>query len=91
VAIYNNTPGLRQLDIRVNGELFRVTRLHNGEVRTIDVAKALKPGTHNTVVLTARGSATGNAEVVISDMGKHTAAQNSTKHVVAEVEEQGEH
>jgi hypothetical protein len=87
VSIYNNTPGVRQIDVKVNGKLFKATRLANGEVRTLDVASALKPGTNNTVVLTPRGRS-GSAEVVISDMGMHTAAQYGTKHIVEEQEEQ---
>jgi hypothetical protein len=89
VSIYNNTPGVRQIDIRVNGKLFRATRLANGEVRTINVASALKAGNNNRIVLTARGGS-GSAEVVISDMGKHTAAQHGTKHFVVEDSTAGE-
>jgi hypothetical protein len=87
VSIFNNTPGVKQIDVKVNGKLFKVTRLHDGEARTIDIASALKAGTNNTVVLTARGSS-GSAEVLITDMGKHTAAQHGTKHVVVDHEEQ---
>jgi hypothetical protein len=89
VSIYNNTPGVKQIDVKVNGKLFKVTRLHDGEVRTIDVAAGLKAGNHNTIVLTPRGSS-GSAEVLISDMGKHTAAQHGTRHFVVDHEEQEE-
>ncbi len=83
VSIYNNAPGVRQIDIKVNGKLFKATRLANGEVRTINVASALTAGNHNRIVLTARGGS-GNADVVISDVGKQTAAQHGTKHFVGE-------
>jgi hypothetical protein len=89
VSIYNNTPGLRQIDVKVNGKLFRVSRLSNGEVRSIDVASALKAGNHNTIVLTPRRGI-GSAEVVISDLGKHTSAQHATTHVVTDQQEQGD-
>jgi hypothetical protein len=89
VSIYNSTPGLKQLNVMVNGKLFKVTRLHDGEVRTIDVAAGLTAGNHNTIVLTPHGSS-GSADVLITDMGKHTAAQHGTKHQVTDREEQQE-
>jgi hypothetical protein len=89
VSIYNSTPGLKQLNVTVNGKLFKVTHLHDGEVRSIDVAAGLKAGNNNAIVLTPRGSS-GSAEVLISDMGKHTAAQHGTKHVVVDHQEQQE-
>ncbi len=83
VSIYNNAPGVRQIDIKVNGKLFKATRLADGEVRTINVASGLTAGNHNRIVLTARGGS-GSADVVISDIGKQTAAQHGTKHFVVE-------
>jgi hypothetical protein len=89
VSIYNSRPGLKQLDVKVNGEIFKVTRLHDGEVRTINVASGLKAGNHNTIVLTPRGN-TGSADVLISDMGKQSPAQHGTTHVVVDQREQQE-
>jgi hypothetical protein len=83
VAIHNNSPGLKRVDVTVNGQLFKVIGLRNGEVRTIDVAAALKPGNNNTVVLTPRETTNnGTADVVISDLANRTAAQNKTNHVI---------
>ena len=83
VSIYNGVPGLKRLDVKVNGTTYKVSGLHDGEVRTIDVGTALRAGNHNTMVLTPRGSI-GSADVLISDLAKHSAAQHGTKHVVVD-------
>jgi Beta-propeller repeat len=88
VSIYNYTPGLKRIDVTVNGVLSKVRRLRDGEVRTIDVAAALQRGNDNTVVLTPR-STEGSAEVLISNMAHHTASQNGTQHHTADLH--GEH
>lgn len=67
VAILNGDPGLKQVQIDVNGKRFNVSGLQNGEKRTIDVGAAIVPGIDLTFKLTAHGKPGGTAEVVIWD------------------------
>jgi hypothetical protein len=53
VVIYNGDPGVRNLRVRVNRETWQMLGLRPGEVRTLDIASALKSNGHKTVTLTA--------------------------------------
>jgi len=44
-----------------------VTRLRNGEVRTIDVSSAMRAGNRNVIFLKGHGPVNGAATIVISD------------------------
>jgi hypothetical protein len=67
VTVYNGDPGLRMLEIDVNGKKFKLTGLRPGEERSLDVASAVKPGTNSIFTLTAYGKPGGGAAVMIWD------------------------
>ena len=66
VTIENNTPGLRGLDVIVNGTLFRV-QVADNETRSFSIRSAMRPGNNNTVTLIARGRPGGSAIVTIAE------------------------
>jgi len=51
----------------VNGRIFEVAGLKDGESRTISVASAMQPGDANTIAVEARGRPGGTADVVIHE------------------------
>jgi hypothetical protein len=67
VTIFNGDPGLKQVQIDVNGRKFNVSGLQDGEKRTIDVGAAIVPGVDSTFKLTAHGKPGGTAEIVFWD------------------------
>ena len=56
-----------ELQIIANGKLFQVSGLRDGEVRTIDIASAMKPGDTNTITLKSLGRPGAEADVMIWD------------------------
>ena len=63
VTITNGSPGLGSVVVVVNGTRFEAAGLQHGEVRTLNVASAMRPGDNNTFVLRAvggRGAASAN-------------------------------
>lgn len=67
VTIENGTPGLRGLDILVNGVEFRVRGLSDGEVKRVNVRRAMMPGTTNTITLIPRGRPGESADITIAE------------------------
>jgi hypothetical protein len=67
IQIINGAPGLRTVNALVNGVNFKTTGLRNGEVRTIDVSSAMRPGNKNVIYLKAHGPQGGSAMLAISD------------------------
>jgi hypothetical protein len=67
IRVTNGRPGLRSLVIVVNGRRFKVAKLANGVRRTLNVARAMRRGNRNTIVLRAKGARGASADVVISD------------------------
>jgi hypothetical protein len=67
IQIINSAPGLRTFTALVNGITFKVTGLRNGQVRTIDVSSAMRPGNKNIIYVKGHGPVNGSATVVISD------------------------
>jgi hypothetical protein len=67
VTILNGSPGVRNLQISVNGQRFRLTGLRDNAQTTLDVSKAMRSGSSNTVTVTADGKPGASATVVISD------------------------
>jgi Galactose oxidase, central domain/Kelch motif len=67
VLLDNDGPGLDRVDLYVNGHHFRFAHLKDGEQRRVDMAAAMHPGEHNTVLVRAHGSPDGSAMLVISD------------------------
>jgi 6-phosphogluconolactonase (cycloisomerase 2 family) len=66
VTIFNGSPGINNIRIEVNGKKFQVAGLKDGEVKTIDVTSAMKPGS-NTFSFTALGKPGASATVLIHD------------------------
>jgi hypothetical protein len=66
VTVRNGAPGVRLVDISVNGSAFR---LHVGrnEQQFVDVSRAMNPGTNNTITLAGHGPKEGAADIVIWD------------------------
>ena len=67
VYIYNGNQDLNHLIILVNGIRIQEGDLEPNEQRTVDIARAMQPGHHNTVVAIARGRQWGEASLVIAD------------------------
>jgi hypothetical protein len=67
VTVYNGDPGLRMLEIDVNGKKLKMTGLRPGEKRSLDVASAVTPGMGSIFTLTAHGEPGGGAAVMIWD------------------------
>ena len=68
VTVSNGTPGVRTMDVVVNGITFKLTGLEAGEIRTIDVASAMLPGSDNVISLSAHGGGgAGSALVMVAN------------------------
>lgn len=67
LTIRNGNPGLTTLAIAVNGRKYQLGGLRADEVRTLDVASAMRPGGGNVFSLTAHGKPGGGAAVLIHD------------------------
>ncbi|MDQ6829919.1 MAG: SMP-30/gluconolactonase/LRE family protein [Gemmatimonadota bacterium] len=67
LSITNATTGLTSLVVIVNGKRFEATRLHTGELRSLDISSAMNAGDRNTVVLRAIGPSGASAGILIWD------------------------
>ncbi len=67
ITARNSDPGIKNLIITVNGEMFRMTDLKDNEERFIDVSSAMVEGDNNIIGLMAWGKPGSSATVVISD------------------------
>jgi hypothetical protein len=65
VIVINGEPGLKNLEIVVNGQKFSVTSLGDGEMTVIDVSSVVQYGSYATYELTAAGKPGASAQVVI--------------------------
>jgi hypothetical protein len=59
LQVVNATPGLRWLEVTMNGCKFRLDPLSDGQVVASDLAVAMVKGDHNTVVLSGGGEVGG--------------------------------
>ena len=66
VTIRNGKKGLESVEVFVNHRWFLSGRLHDGQVKTLDVSRALVPGTKNKIVVVGRGGRHDSAVVTIS-------------------------
>lgn len=66
VTVTNGTPGVKNLEVRVNGTKFKLNGLKDGEERTLDISSAMVDG-NNTVTFKATGKPGGWANVMIWD------------------------
>jgi hypothetical protein len=67
VTVVNGKPGLRRLNVEVNGVMFAVKKLDDNETQVIDVKSAMRRGTNNTITLVPKGRKGESAEVTIAD------------------------
>lgn len=67
VTIRNARKGLASVDIYVNHKEFHLRGLRDGEVRKLDIARALQAGKKNRVVMIGWGKWKDSAVVTISD------------------------
>jgi hypothetical protein len=66
VTIRNDRKGLESVEVWVNHKWFLSGRLKDGQVKTLDVSRALVPGKKNRIVLVGRGQRYDSAVVTIS-------------------------
>jgi hypothetical protein len=69
VTISNGSPGVRTVQITVNGTRFKAVTLKDGEERTLNVSSAMLPGDANIITLRSTGQPGGSADVLIWDGG----------------------
>lgn len=67
LTITNGPRGVSNLEVTVNGQTFKVTGLKDNEVRTLDISAAMRPGTNNTVAVTARGPKDATVGIMLWD------------------------
>jgi hypothetical protein len=65
IDVMNGSPGLTRLSINVNGRDFWSDRLRDGESGTLDIARAMNPGTDNTITFEFHGQPGDNAVILI--------------------------
>jgi hypothetical protein len=67
LRLSNGTPGLKRLEVTVNGILFVMDNLTDGEVRYLNILSALKSTDDNVVTLKASGVSGASGDVLIWD------------------------
>jgi hypothetical protein len=67
VSINNSTPGLKAVEVWVNGVKFKAKDLKDGERTVIDITTALHAGSDNVVTLKGKGKKGSTAEIIIWD------------------------
>jgi len=67
VTVENGHFGLHELTVDMNGKLFELRKLRDGERRDLNVSSAMVAGGHNVVILTGRGEVGASATIMISD------------------------
>ena len=67
ITIHNSRPGLQSVEVYVNRHQYHVGPMRDGQVRSLDVARALVQGTNNTIGLAGWGHQHDSALVTISD------------------------
>ena len=67
IDVQNESPGLTSIQIKVNGKLFMVAGLKDGEKQTLNVSSAMNAGNGNTISLQAQGKPGGSAWILIRD------------------------
>lgn len=66
LTITNGDPGLRKMQVEVNGVMFVVRKLEENEVEVLDVQSAMHRG-DNTITLIPKGKKGETADVIIAD------------------------
>jgi hypothetical protein len=71
ITVMNGTPGLKKVEIVVNGVKFKVKELRDGDSTMIDVASAMHDGEDNVVSINGSGKKGSWANIVIWDGGQN--------------------
>jgi hypothetical protein len=66
VTVRNGRNGLESVAIRVNHQWFLTGRLRDGQLKSLDISRALRPGETNRIVLVGQGRSHDSAVVTIS-------------------------
>jgi hypothetical protein len=74
VGIVNGTPGLAWVSILVNGQVFALNPLADGQSVLLDLGAAMGEGDTNLVVLAGQGVAGASASITIGDLSVVTGA-----------------
>lgn len=74
VGVVNGTPGLAWLSILVNGQVFALNPLADGQSVLLDLGAAMGEGNTNVVVLAGQGVAGASASITIGDLSVVTGA-----------------
>jgi hypothetical protein len=74
VGVVNGTPGLAWVSILVNGQVFALNPLADGQSVLLDVGAAMGEGNTNLVVLAGQGVAGASASITIGDLSVVTGA-----------------
>ena len=77
VTVFNGNPGLKTLDIDVNGRRYKMNNLAPGEQRTLDVGEAIQAGVSSTFTLTTHGQPGGSAVVMIWEGEQEAVASDN--------------
>jgi Bacterial Ig-like domain (group 1) len=67
LRLTNGTPGLKRLEVIVNGVLFVLENLVDGEIRYLNILSALKPSDDNVITVKANGVTGASGDVLIWD------------------------
>jgi autotransporter-associated beta strand protein len=67
LQVVNGTPGLKWLEVVLNGHVFRLTSLTDGQHLAADLRQAMHEGDKNALVLTGGGDAGSSALVLLTD------------------------
>ncbi len=67
LRLWNGRPGLTRVDVIVNGRQFMLGGLRPGARRFVDLARAMRPGRANTIVLRPHGPRGARATVFVAD------------------------
>jgi Bacterial Ig-like domain (group 1) len=67
LRLTNGTPGLKRLEVTVNGVLFVLENLSDGEIRYLNILSALKASDDNVVTVKANGVTGATGDVLIWD------------------------
>jgi hypothetical protein len=67
LQVINGAPGLKWLEVNLNGRVFRLDPLASNQEVAADIAGAMREGENNVVILTGGGEAGASAVVTITD------------------------
>ena len=67
IDVHNGRPGYRTVRITVNARHFRTVGLRAGQTRKFDVARLMRPGKRNTIVVRGTGAPGATADIVIAN------------------------